>query len=187
MKKKFFIGITSFLLVFCVMFGMATSAFAMEGDSSNLTSNVARADDRTFGRHPFTANHISLAYGEAKTLQSGISLYNSTPEYLGSVTLPDDDHIHRIIYEALFCKDPYDQGNGNVQLVLIFKRNGVELARRPYLVDEQNPNSHIQQELTGLGKNQTIDIYADVVTAPNTTSNGYLRKMYILNFGVYTD
>lgn len=187
MKKKIFVSLTSFLLVFCMMFGMTTSAFAMENDASGLATNSVRANNQTFGTHPFTAKHISLAYGEAKTLQSGISLYNSTPEYLGSVTLPNDNRIHRIIFETTFCKDPYDEGNGNVQLNLIFKRNGVELDTREYVANEGTPNRYVQEELTGLGKNQTIDIYADVVTAPNTTSNGYLRKMYIFNFGVYTD
>lgn len=172
MKKKIFARIASVAMALCMMIGVASSAQAAGG---------------TMGEHPFTPGYRELQYGKDVNLKSNISLYSTTYEKVGTIKLPDDNRIHRIIFLARFCKDPSDTGNGYVRLNLQFRRNGQVIHSTGYNTSANETNPSWRGEFSGVSKNQVIDVYADAVTAPGSTPNGNLRCIYMPVFDVYTD
>ena len=190
--KQIIIRFISGLMMISTILSLNVTTYAMESQNNNahVESDFdvnARQNNQTFGKNPFDSKNLSLTYGKDETLQDGITLYHKSYVKLGSVTLPNDDRIHRLIYKVMFCKDPYDEGIGNVKISLKFVRNGIVLSNPSYDANTGNTNRTVQAELLNLGKNQTIDIYADASTVSGTTSNGNLRKLYIFFFDVYTD
>lgn len=181
MKTKLFTKFTSMLMAICMMIGVCVPAYAMESYDSAVESEM-ESDTIT----PRSVPAITLKYGEAKTLTAGIMINGRTYIKIGTVQLPDDNRVHRIIFSGSFKKADTDHGGGPVSLDLRFIRSGQIIGQFSF-----NYNTTLgqipQTELAGLGKNQVIEVWADASSVNPSESNGSIREIYLYSLGFYSD
>lgn len=181
MKTKFFAKLASMMMAICMMIGVCVPAYAMESYDSVAESNM-EADSIM----PRTIPTINLRYGEAQTLTSGITINGKTYIHIGTVNLPNDARIHRIIFSGSFKKADTDHGGGPVSLDLRFIRGGKKIGE--YSFNYNTTLGQIRQtELTGLGMNQSIEVWADASSVNPAESNGSIREIYLYSLGFYCD
>lgn len=168
------------MLMLSMMIMSVVPAYAME-TKTNFTHQKSTISESTA-----KATSMYLGYGEAKNLASNITIKNRTYTYVGSVVLPNDNRIHRIIYKADFIKGSGDTGGGDVSLDVKLVRNGVNIHTASYDYME-NFGYTRQIEVTGLSKNQVIDVYLDASSVNPSESNGSIRQIYLYYIQFYTD
>ncbi len=167
--KKF----VSILMALCILTGVAVPAYAMEISTSEEMNTCSTT----------TSDPLNLVYGQSKTLAMGETINQKTYTYLGTLKLPDDPRIHRIIFKASFGKYN-DTGIGDVKLDVRFKRDGTPIYDKSFAYLDYNGVTG-QQIVNGVSMGQEIEVWVDASSV--SQSNGNIRSIFLYAFEVYTD
>lgn len=166
MKKVFSTKVVSFLMAVVMLLGGSIPAYAADTSRSG---------------------YLNLGYGEAKYLTVSTLVNHRTYIYIGTIKLPNDARVHRIIYKAAFVKSSDDAGIGSVDLKVQFRRNGSSIYDKTFTAGTNDAGVTGQQEVTGVSMGQEIEVWLDASSTNPAQSNGNIRSILVNYFEVYTD
>lgn len=147
---------------------------------TTMTTFAAEAYD------PVVSENLTLEYAKAETWHSFVKFENQAT--LGVLTTPNDNRIHRVIFDTWFTKPSSDRGVGNIKLTVIVYQAGVSqpIYQGSMNMNESQVNTQFKAEFAA-PKNANLTFVVDASSVNPNQSNGNYRSAALLSFAVYSD